>query len=121
MSTTDNSQLPSSPPVLFDDFGQSCFTSKEEYKDALVKQQEKLFHVQQSYFHQKKRALIVFEGWDASGKGGACTVAPAVFSGSSGMMWGLRQSCASDLVGTRLLLSLWVVQITHSREALAWD
>ncbi|MEC7481623.1 MAG: polyphosphate kinase, partial [Pseudomonadota bacterium] len=39
--------------------------------DALVKQQEKLFHVQQSYFHQKKRALIVFEGWDASGKGGA--------------------------------------------------
>lgn len=51
----------------------------------------------------------------------ACTVAPAVFSGSSGMMWGLRQSCASDLVGTRLLLSLWVVQITHSREALAWD
>lgn len=71
MSTTDNSQLPSSTPVLFDDFGQSRFTSKEEYKDALVKQQEKLFHVQQSYFHQKKRALIVFEGWDASGKGGA--------------------------------------------------
>ena len=71
MSTTDNFQLPSSTPVLFDDFGQSRFTSKEEYKDALVKQQEKLFHVQQSYFHQKKRALIVFEGWDASGKGGA--------------------------------------------------
>ena len=43
MSTTDNSQLPSSTPVLFDDFGQSRFTSKEEYKDALVKQQEKLF------------------------------------------------------------------------------
>tara|TARA_B100000287_G_scaffold24588_1_gene23858 strand:+ start:1171 stop:2004 length:834 start_codon:yes stop_codon:yes gene_type:complete len=71
MSKPNNTQILSSSPVLFDDFGQSRFTSKEEYKDALVKQQEKLFHVQQSYFHQKKRALIVFEGWDASGKGGA--------------------------------------------------
>ena len=58
MSTTDNSQLPSSTPVLFDDFGQSRFTSKEEYKDALVKQQEKLFHVQQS--PQKKTKTNTF-------------------------------------------------------------
>ena len=65
MSKPNNTQILSSSPVLFDDFGQSRFTSKEEYKDALVQQQEKLFHVQQSYFHQKKRALIVFEGWDA--------------------------------------------------------
>lgn len=27
--------------------------------------------VQQAYFHQGKRAIIVFQGWDASGKGGA--------------------------------------------------
>ena len=71
MNNTDNTQLLPSPPALFEDFGQSRFDSKEEYKDALGKQQEKLFHVQQSYFHQKKRALVVFEGWDASGKGGA--------------------------------------------------
>lgn len=71
MNNTDNTQLLPSPPILFEDFGQSRFDSKEEYKDALGKQQEKLFHVQQSYFHQKKRALVVFEGWDASGKGGA--------------------------------------------------
>ena len=71
MNKPNNPQILSSSPVLFEDFGQSRFSSKEEYKDALVQQQEKLFHVQQSYFHQKKRALIVFEGWDASGKGGA--------------------------------------------------
>lgn len=71
MNNTNNTQLLPSPPILFEDFGQSRFDSKEEYKDALGKQQEKLFHVQQSYFHQKKRALVVFEGWDASGKGGA--------------------------------------------------
>ena len=38
-----------------------ALTSKEEYKDALdeTASQETLFHVQQSYFHQKKRALIM--------------------------------------------------------------
>ncbi|MEC7285533.1 MAG: polyphosphate kinase, partial [Pseudomonadota bacterium] len=66
MSKPKNTEILSSSPVLFEDFGQSRFASKEEYKDALVQQQEKLFDVQQSYFHQKKRALIVFEGWDAS-------------------------------------------------------
>ena len=71
MKLSSKPQSLSPTPTLFDDFGQSRFASKEEYKDALVKQQEKLFHVQQSYFHQKKRAIIVFEGWDASGKGGA--------------------------------------------------
>ncbi|MFZ8198605.1 polyphosphate kinase 2 family protein [Alteromonas portus] len=71
MNKPNNTQLPSSTPFLYDDFGQSRFASKEEYKEALTRQQEQLFHVQQTYFHQKKRALIVFEGWDASGKGGA--------------------------------------------------
>ncbi len=52
MSKPNNTQILSSSPVLFEDFGQSRFASKEEYKDALVQQQEKLFHVQQSYFHQ---------------------------------------------------------------------
>jgi len=71
MNEYDNPLLLSPPPVLFDEFGQSRFAEKAEYKDALTQQQERLFHVQQSYYHQKKRALIVFEGWDASGKGGA--------------------------------------------------
>lgn len=71
MNEHDNPLLLSPPPVLFDEFGQSRFAEKAEYKDALIQQQERLFHVQQSYYHQKKRALIVFEGWDASGKGGA--------------------------------------------------
>ncbi|MCZ8528856.1 polyphosphate kinase 2 family protein [Alteromonas sp. PRIM-21] len=57
--------------TLFDDFGRSRFNEKEEYKNQLSACQESLFHVQQSYYHQKRRALIVFEGWDASGKGGA--------------------------------------------------
>ncbi|WP_372621595.1 polyphosphate kinase 2 family protein [Alteromonas stellipolaris] len=43
----------------------------EHYKQALKSWQKKLLHVQQAYYHQGRRAIIVFEGWDASGKGGA--------------------------------------------------
>jgi polyphosphate kinase 2 (PPK2 family) len=59
------------PPALYTSFPDSHFVDKDEYKQALNSAQETLFHVQQAYFHQKRRALIIFEGWDASGKGGA--------------------------------------------------
>ncbi|OJF69191.1 polyphosphate kinase [Alteromonas sp. V450] len=62
---------PTPPPKLFDDFGQSRIADKETYKTLLTDCQTQLFRIQQSYYHQKKRALIIFEGWDASGKGGA--------------------------------------------------
>ncbi len=44
---------------------------KARYQHLLKKWQKKLLHVQQAYFHQGRRAIVVFEGWDASGKGGA--------------------------------------------------
>lgn len=47
------------------------FESKKAYKDTLQHWQKSLFHVQQAYFHNKQKALIVVEGWDAAGKGGA--------------------------------------------------
>lgn len=59
------------PPTLFHHHPESTITSKAEYQEQLKYWQTELFHVQQAYFHQRKRAIIVFEGWDASGKGGA--------------------------------------------------
>lgn len=44
---------------------------REHYKQALKSWQKKLLQVQQAYYHQGRRAIIVFEGWDAAGKGGA--------------------------------------------------
>ncbi|WP_372822999.1 polyphosphate kinase 2 family protein [Pseudoalteromonas shioyasakiensis] len=44
---------------------------KQTYKRQLKHWQTKLLHVQQAYFHQGRRAVIVLEGWDAAGKGGA--------------------------------------------------
>ncbi|MBP2311017.1 polyphosphate kinase 2 family protein [Azospirillum soli] len=46
------------------------FDSKEEYERRLGKLQKELLRIQQTYWHEKRRAIIVFEGWDAAGKGG---------------------------------------------------
>lgn len=58
-------------PTLPNHHPDSIIATKAEYQEQLKYWQTELFHVQQAYFHQKRRAIIVFEGWDASGKGGA--------------------------------------------------
>lgn len=47
------------------------FADKDEYEKALEKLQNQMLLVQQTYFHEHRRAILVFEGWDAAGKGGA--------------------------------------------------
>ena len=44
--------------------------NKAAYEKELKKLQKKLFELQVRYFLEKRRAVLVFEGWDASGKGG---------------------------------------------------
>jgi PPK2 family polyphosphate:nucleotide phosphotransferase len=53
------------------DFSDSILINKNEYQKKLKKWQKKMLQVQQAYFHQNRKAILVFEGWDASGKGGA--------------------------------------------------
>lgn len=43
---------------------------KKAYKSALAELQLKMLRIQQAYYHGKRRAVIVFEGVDAAGKGG---------------------------------------------------
>jgi polyphosphate kinase 2 (PPK2 family) len=52
------------------DFESSVLENKRIYQRKLRKLQERVLHIQQAYFHQGERAIIVFEGWDASEKGG---------------------------------------------------
>jgi AMP-polyphosphate phosphotransferase len=47
------------------------FTAKEQYEKQLKALQLKMLLIQQTYFHEKRRGIIAFEGWDAAGKGGA--------------------------------------------------
>ncbi len=44
--------------------------SKEDYDEKLLALQQKLIQIQQAYLFQNRSAAIVFEGWDAAGKGG---------------------------------------------------
>ena len=43
---------------------------KKTYQSKLTKLQFALQAIQQTYMHTRDKAVIVFEGWDASGKGG---------------------------------------------------
>lgn len=43
---------------------------KKDYEKALSEVQVDLQQIQQAFLRQKKNAVIVFEGWDAAGKGG---------------------------------------------------
>jgi len=45
--------------------------TRETFKKDLDKLQLRMLTIQQGIWHQKKRAIIVFEGFDAAGKGGA--------------------------------------------------
>jgi chemotaxis methyl-accepting protein methylase/polyphosphate kinase 2 (PPK2 family)/septal ring-binding cell division protein DamX len=63
--------LLSNPPSLNQKDDHPILESKAKYQKQLKKWQKRLLTVQQAYFHQKRRALIVMEGWDAAGKGGA--------------------------------------------------
>ena len=47
------------------------FADREAYEKRLKKLQLKMLSLQQAYYHEKRRGIVVFEGWDASGKGGA--------------------------------------------------
>ncbi len=46
-------------------------TSKSSYERQLKKLQQRMVALQQAYWHEKRKVIIVFEGCDASGKGGA--------------------------------------------------
>ena len=53
------------------DQGAERFADKSAYEKRLKTLQEEMLHIQQTYWHEKRRAVLVFEGWDAAGKGGA--------------------------------------------------
>jgi polyphosphate kinase 2 (PPK2 family) len=41
-----------------------------DYDKSLARLQKQLSHIQTAYIIHKRRAIIIFEGWDAAGKGG---------------------------------------------------
>ncbi len=57
-------------PKLADVDLSAAVDTVETYTRHLNTLQLKLLSLQQRYVHEGRRAIIVFEGWDAAGKGG---------------------------------------------------
>lgn len=54
-----------------DFYSRSGRISEDRYDEELKQLQYALLKIQQAYFRQNRRAIVVFEGWDAAGKGGS--------------------------------------------------
>lgn len=75
VKTREKPKKPEISSVASTDFLQktdlSLDISKKDYKKELLKYQEKLYNLQNIFYLNKIPVVIVFEGWDAAGKGGA--------------------------------------------------
>lgn len=60
---------------------------KAAYKKQLKKLQTRLLRIQQAYLHTGDAAVIVFEGWDAAGKGGTIRCMSAVLDSRGFKVW----------------------------------
>lgn len=60
---------------------------RKEYEERLEELQLKLLQIQQAYLFQEHSAAIVFEGWDAAGKGGTIRRISTVLDPRSFKVW----------------------------------
>ena len=56
---------------MLDTVDLSLKLTKSEYQAQLAEQQSRLHRLSWEMYHQKRNALLLFEGWDAAGKGSA--------------------------------------------------
>jgi AMP-polyphosphate phosphotransferase len=61
---------PMPKPLKLKNFETTKPLEDEVYEHRLKKLQDKLMLIQTAYITQKRRAIVVLEGWDAAGKGG---------------------------------------------------
>lgn len=74
------------PPRLAD-ADLSLKLGRKEYEERLAALQLKLLQIQQAYLFQEHSAAIVFEGWDAAGKGGTIRRISTVLDPRSFKVW----------------------------------
>jgi len=82
------------------------FKAKGDYFDAEAKLQKRMLAVQQAYYHSGRRAVVVFEGWDAAGKGGAIRRLTARLDPRGLKVWPIGPP-ADDEQGRHYLYRFW--------------
>ncbi|MEC5324715.1 MULTISPECIES: polyphosphate kinase 2 family protein [unclassified Aurantimonas] len=70
---------------------------KDEYEPRLEAVQTRFRQIQQAYLHTKDEAVIVFEGWDAAGKGGAIRRMASVMDPRGFRVWPIGAPSAEEL------------------------
>lgn len=68
-----------------------------DYGDDLIALQTRLAHIQVAHIVHKKRALIVFEGWDAAGKGGIIQRLTAEWDPRNFEVWPIKAPSEDEL------------------------
>ena len=68
-----------------------------DYADDLVAVQTRLAHIQVAHIVRKKRAMIVFEGWDAAGKGGIIQRLTAEWDPRNFEVWPIKAPTEEEL------------------------
>lgn len=71
LAVTIQNRLEPTEPDFLAQVNLSQALTSEEYKQKLRQEQVRLGKLQQSLHQQKMSVLVLFEGWDAAGKGGA--------------------------------------------------
>lgn len=66
------------------------------YQKKLTQLQDKLMLIQQAYLGTRERAIIVFEGWDAAGKGGTIRCLSSVLDPRGFKVWPIAAPTPSE-------------------------
>ncbi len=77
-----------------------------EYEDRIQRAQHRLREVQLAYLYERRRALVVLEGWDAAGKGGAIRRMSAVLDPRGFKVWPIAKP-SDDEQGRHYLYRFW--------------
>ncbi len=70
---------------------------KAEYEPRLQAVQTRFRQIQQAYLHTNDNAVVVFEGWDAAGKGGAIRRMASVMDPRGFRVWPIGAPSAEEL------------------------
>jgi polyphosphate kinase 2 (PPK2 family) len=78
---------PKKPPPRLADLDMSPRLGRKAYREDLARLQLALSKIQQSYLFSGDKAVILFEGWDAAGKGGTIRRISAALDPRSFKVW----------------------------------
>ncbi len=92
---------------------------KADYEERLAGLQTRLQRIQQAYLDTGDSAVVVFEGWDAAGKGGTIRLMSAVLDPRSFRVWPIAAPREHDL--ERHYLARFWERLPAKREIAVFD